>query len=62
VTGDEHDDCEPCVAAALLQVVAVRDRLHGVLWAELAPVGAISRAIIDLDNARAMLRAAGVER
>lgn len=53
-------DCNECVAAALLQVASVRDRLHAVLWAEVAPVSGIDRAISDLFRARRMLVDAGV--
>ncbi|MGD0748149.1 MAG: hypothetical protein ABSB68_10100 [Acidimicrobiales bacterium] len=60
VTG-EGDPCDECIAAALHEVLGVRDRLHAVLWAEVPAVAALDRSISDLFRARRMLVDSGVD-
>lgn len=54
-------DCDECMADALLQVYAARDRLYYVLWAQTPAVPGIDRAISELFRARRMLLDVGVE-
>jgi hypothetical protein len=59
MAGDVPD--ELCVAEALQRVVAVRDLVDMVLWAEAPPLRAIELAISGLTNARNMFKSAGFE-
>jgi hypothetical protein len=53
--------CGDCESEALARVIAVRDLLDLILWAETDPLRGVERAIQGLGVARGQLLAAGYE-
>ena len=55
------EGCGGCEAAGLLPVLAVRDAIDLIIWADVGPLRGIDIAITGLQNAKRFFVAAGDE-